>query len=129
MDEGWRPIFTKSNDTSCLVRIAASILHYNNQVKGFIRDFHVDVEEIQYEEYVNDPAIAIQTLCMSLEVLGSCNYTQNLDKAQYQRKGENRGKKFEEIWSEDIGQAEEYVDKYCGRMIIRIIVYSKPTYV
>ena len=50
---GWGPLLTtKSNDTCCLIRIAASVIDYYHQVKVFTRDFNVDVAEIHYEEYV-----------------------------------------------------------------------------
>ena len=78
-------------------------------------------EEIQYEEYVNDPVMAVQKLCLSLEVLGSCNNTQNLDThGTIQGKGINRGKTFEEIWPKDNLDKLQNMLVLAERMIIRM---------
>ena len=60
------------------------------------------VEEVQYEDYLEDRFLSMQSLCTRLEVLGSCNATKQVDSAQYQGVGKNRGKAFEDIWPADV---------------------------
>ena len=100
---GWRPILDKSNDKSCLIRIAASVLDYERRIESF-KTSHpsVRVEEVQYEDYLEDRFLSMQSLCTRLEVLGSCNATKQVDSAQYQGKGKNSGKAFEDIWPADV---------------------------
>ena len=99
LTNGMRNILSRSNDTSCLIRLAASVMHYYRQVEKLLSH---GVTEIRYEEYLNDTESTIQKLCRSLEVLGSCNNTHSIDKMQYQEKGKNRGRDIEELWPKDI---------------------------
>eukprot|EP00978_Attheya_sp_CCMP212_P016087 scaffold41910_cov30-Attheya_sp.AAC.3 len=49
---GWQPLFRHSNSTSCLVRMAASVIDYEKCVKEFAKDH--SVKEIAYEDYLKD---------------------------------------------------------------------------
>lgn len=102
--KGWIPVFNKSNDTSCLIRLAASVADYNMRVEKFIKDHHdIKMEEIWYDDYVKDRLGSTQKLCKSLQVLGPCDATQKLDTKQYQGgKGKNRGKNLTEIWPANV---------------------------
>eukprot|EP00978_Attheya_sp_CCMP212_P037847 scaffold182046_cov43-Attheya_sp.AAC.1 len=96
---GWQPLFRHSNSTSCLVRMAASVLDYEKRVKEFAKDH--SVKEIAYEDYLKDRVGSIRGLCRSLEVLGPCDGT-ILDDRQYQGVGSNRDKNLSDIWPASI---------------------------
>lgn len=103
----WQTVFLLSNSTSCLVRIAASVIEYKKRVRAFSKDH--DVTEISYENYLKDRVESIRSMCQSLEVLGPCNGTK-LDNRQYQSVGKNRGKNLSDIWPASV--FEELVEMF-----------------
>lgn len=89
--KGWQPLFRYSNDTSCLVRLAASVVH----MARTLATEAPEAPRIQYEDYVKAPTSAIGALCASLGV--ECNATR-LDVSQKQRKGKHHGVNASTLW-------------------------------